>query len=67
MELHAGQIQGFFNIPVDNLYASPILLEEIRANLGDRLNDLVIVSPDAGGMERARACETFECNRSDDG
>jgi ribose-phosphate pyrophosphokinase len=55
MELHAGQIQGFFNIPVDNLYASPILLEEIRANLGDRLNDLVIVSPDAGGMERARA------------
>ncbi|WP_419656729.1 Prs: ribose-phosphate pyrophosphokinase (RPPK) [Desulfosarcina variabilis str. Montpellier] len=52
MDLHAGQIQGFFNIPVDNLYAAPVLLEYIKANFN---NDLVIVSPDAGGVERARA------------
>ena len=52
MDLHAGQIQGFFNIPVDNLYAAPVLLEYIKANFE---NDLVIVSPDAGGVERARA------------
>ena len=53
MDLHAGQIQGFFNIPVDNLYAAPILIEKIREEFADR--DLVIVSPDAGGVERARA------------
>ncbi len=53
VDLHAGQIQGFFNIPVDNLYASPVLLEYIRKKY-DRDN-LVIVSPDAGGVERARA------------
>ncbi len=52
MDLHAGQIQGFFNIPVDNLYASPILLPYIREQFG---NNLVIVSPDAGGVARARA------------
>ncbi len=52
VDLHAGQIQGFFNIPVDHLYASPVLLEYIRK--GD-FRDLVIVSPDAGGVERARA------------
>jgi ribose-phosphate pyrophosphokinase len=52
MDLHAGQIQGFFNIPVDNLYAAPVLLEYIKSNFKD---DLVIVSPDAGGVERARA------------
>jgi ribose-phosphate pyrophosphokinase len=52
MDLHAGQIQGFFDIPVDNLYASPILLPYIREHF-DR--DLVIVSPDAGGVPRARA------------
>ncbi len=52
MDLHAGQIQGFFNTPVDNLYAAPILLEYIRDNFH---NDTVIVSPDAGGVERARA------------
>lgn len=52
MDLHAGQIQGFFNIPVDNLYATPLLLEGIRARFS---NDLTIVSPDAGGTERARA------------
>ncbi len=52
MDLHAGQIQGFFDIPVDNLYASPILLDYLRTRFKD---DLVIVSPDTGGVERARA------------
>jgi len=55
MDLHAGQIQGFFNIPVDNLYASPILLPYIKEHFS---GDLVIVSPDAGGVPRARAYAT---------
>jgi ribose-phosphate pyrophosphokinase len=52
MDLHAGQIQGFFDIPVDHLYAAPVMLDEIRKQ---GINDLVVVSPDAGGTERARA------------
>jgi ribose-phosphate pyrophosphokinase len=52
VDLHAGQIQGFFNIPVDHLYATPVLLEHFK-QLG--VDDLVVVSPDAGGVERARA------------
>jgi len=52
VDLHAGQIQGFFNIPVDHLYASPVLLDYIKKR---GFKDLVIVSPDAGGVERARA------------
>jgi len=52
MDLHAGQIQGFFDVPVDNLFAAPVLIDYIRNNFN---NDLVIVSPDAGGVERARA------------
>lgn len=52
MDLHAGQIQGFFNIPVDNLFAAPVLIDYIKQNFHE---DLVIVSPDAGGAERARA------------
>jgi ribose-phosphate pyrophosphokinase len=52
MDLHAGQIQGFFNVPVDNLFAAPVLLQHIKDNFK---NDTVIVSPDAGGAERARA------------
>ena len=52
MDLHAGQIQGFFNIPVDNLFSAPVLIQYIRNNFRD---DMVIVSPDAGGGERARA------------
>ena len=52
MDLHAGQIQGFFNIPVDHLYATPVLLDYISKQGG---SDLVVVSPDAGGVERARA------------
>jgi len=52
MDLHADQIQGFFDVPVDHLFAAPIMLEAIRDL---ELPDLVIVSPDAGGVERARA------------
>ncbi len=52
IELHASQIQGFFNIPVDHLYASPILSDYLKERFQ---GDLVIVSPDAGGVERARA------------
>lgn len=51
LDLHAGQIQGFFNIPADNLYALPVLLSALQEIQGD----IVIVSPDAGGVERARA------------
>lgn len=52
IDLHAGQIQGYFNIPLDNLFATPILLNYIRKHFEDNLS---IVSPDAGGVERARA------------
>ncbi len=52
LDLHAGQIQGYFNIPVDHLYAAPVMLERIR---GLRLERPIVVSPDAGGVERARA------------
>ena len=53
MDLHADQIMGFFNIPVDNLYARPVLLSHITDNYPD--TDICIVSPDAGGVSRARA------------
>jgi ribose-phosphate pyrophosphokinase len=52
IDLHAGQIQGFFDIPVDNLYAAPILLEDIKKKFD--LNNTVIISPDVGGVVRAR-------------
>jgi ribose-phosphate pyrophosphokinase len=52
-ELHAGQIQGFFNIPVDNLFSAPVLLPYLRTRIGRE--PVTIVSPDAGGVERARA------------
>ncbi len=52
MDLHAGQIQGFFNIPVDNLFATPVLIDYMKKNYSD---DTVVVSPDTGGVERARA------------
>jgi ribose-phosphate pyrophosphokinase len=52
MDLHAGQIQGFFNIPVDHLFSSPVLVEYVK---NEYVNDVVVVSPDAGGAERARA------------
>lgn len=51
VDLHAGQIQGFFNCPVDNLFATPVLLPHLR----DLRGELVMVSPDAGGVERTRA------------
>ncbi len=51
LDLHAGQIQGFFNIPVDNLYAAPILLDYIKREC----SNIIMVSPDAGGVERTRA------------
>ena len=54
MDLHAGQIQGFFNVPVDHLYALPVLLDYITKQTV-KVSDLVVVSPDAGGVERARA------------
>jgi ribose-phosphate pyrophosphokinase len=54
MDMHAGQIQGFFNIPSDHLYASPVFLDDLRRRYPSS-DDLVIVSPDAGGVERARA------------
>jgi ribose-phosphate pyrophosphokinase len=53
IDLHAGQIQGFFNIPVDNLYAAPVILEHLKKNFTN--DHIVMVSPDAGGTERARA------------
>jgi ribose-phosphate pyrophosphokinase len=52
MDLHAGQIQGFFDMPVDNLFAVPTLSEHVRDNLD--VSECVVVSPDAGGVERAR-------------
>ncbi len=57
LDLHANQIQGFFDIPVDNIFAAPVMLEHIKENFKEDLvaEKLVIVSPDAGGVERARA------------
>jgi len=52
IDLHAGQIQGFFNIPVDNIFSTPVLLDEIRTRYP---GPLTIISPDAGGVERSRA------------
>ena len=52
MDLHADQIQGFFDIPVDNIYAAPILLSDIARQ---KLDDIIVVSPDVGGVVRARA------------
>jgi ribose-phosphate pyrophosphokinase len=52
IDLHAGQIQGFFNIPVDHIYAMPVMMDYLRGRFS---SDAVIVSPDAGGVERARA------------
>jgi ribose-phosphate pyrophosphokinase len=53
VDLHAGQIQGFFNVPVDNVYATPVLLQYLRERLGPR--EVTVIAPDAGGVERARA------------
>jgi ribose-phosphate pyrophosphokinase len=55
MDMHAGQIQGFFSIPFDHLYAAPVLVEHMRRRFDGDSQNVVIVSPDAGGVERARA------------
>ena len=52
LDLHAGQIQGFFDIPTDNLYASPVMVRDIRERL--KLDNIMVVSPDVGGVVRAR-------------
>jgi ribose-phosphate pyrophosphokinase len=54
MDLHAAQIQGFFDIPVDNLYASPIFALDVAATFRDRMQQITVVSPDVGGVARAR-------------
>ncbi|WP_339693073.1 ribose-phosphate pyrophosphokinase [Celeribacter baekdonensis] len=54
LDLHATQIQGFFDIPVDNLYASPVFALDIKHNFKEGLEDIMIVSPDVGGVARAR-------------
>ncbi|HEU5464376.1 MAG TPA: ribose-phosphate pyrophosphokinase [Candidatus Binatia bacterium] len=56
MDLHSGQIQGFFDIPVDNVYATPVLLDYLKKQLNH--HEVTVVSPDAGGVERARAIAT---------
>src|SRR4026208_1186062 len=53
VDLHAGQIQGFFNVPVDNVYATRVLRPYIRERIGK--GDCTVIAPDAGGVERARA------------
>jgi ribose-phosphate pyrophosphokinase len=54
MDLHAAQIQGFFDIPVDNLYASPVFALDIKNEFKDRMHELMVISPDVGGVARAR-------------
>src|SRR6185437_13613094 len=54
MDLHAGQIQGFFDVPFDNLFSSPVIVDYLKREIGGG-SDVVLVSPDAGGVERARA------------
>ncbi|MDB4731119.1 ribose-phosphate pyrophosphokinase [Akkermansiaceae bacterium] len=55
MDLHAAQIQGFFNIPVDHLYGKPIVIRELRERFGENCSNLTVVSPDVGGVKIARA------------
>ncbi|TVQ95597.1 MAG: ribose-phosphate pyrophosphokinase [Deltaproteobacteria bacterium] len=54
MDLHAGQIQGFFSVPFEHLYATPVLIAAMREEMGSDAGEAVVVSPDAGGVERAR-------------
>lgn len=54
LDLHAAQIQGFFDIPVDNLYASPVFALDIKTAFRDRMEDVMVISPDVGGVARAR-------------
>jgi len=62
IDLHAGQIQGFFDIPTDNLYAAPVFIKDIQERFQDT-SDVTIVSPDVGGVVRARAiAQRLDCN-----
>ena len=62
VDVHADQIQGFFDIPVDNIYGTPVLLKDIKAQ---RLDDMMVVSPDMGGVVRARAtAKALHCDRA---
>ena len=54
LDLHATQIQGFFDIPVDNLYASPVFALDVKHNFKDQMDEIMVVSPDVGGVARAR-------------
>ncbi|MCZ0961804.1 ribose-phosphate pyrophosphokinase [Paracoccus benzoatiresistens] len=58
LDLHAAQIQGFFDIPVDNLYAAPVFALDVQHHFRGRMNDLMVVSPDVGGVARARELAT---------
>ncbi len=58
MDLHAAQIQGFFDIPVDNLYASPVFALDVKHNFRKKMDDVMVVSPDVGGVGRARELAT---------
>ena len=58
LDLHATQIQGFFDIPVDNLYAAPIFALDVKHHFRGRLDELIVVSPDVGGVARARELAT---------
>ncbi|WP_304617787.1 ribose-phosphate pyrophosphokinase [Paracoccus sp. (in: a-proteobacteria)] len=58
MDLHAAQIQGFFDIPVDNLYAAPVFALDVQHHFKGRMGDLMVVSPDVGGVARARELAT---------
>ncbi|MEM9234685.1 MAG: ribose-phosphate pyrophosphokinase [Pseudomonadota bacterium] len=55
VDLHAGQVQGFFDIPTDNLYAVKVMEDAIRRNIGHELDQITVVSPDVGGVVRARS------------
>ena len=58
LDLHAAQIQGFFDVPVDNLYAAPVFALDVQHHFKGRMNDLMVVSPDVGGVARARELAT---------
>src|SRR5918998_1407330 len=63
MDLHAAQIQGFFDVPVDNLYAAPIFALDIEHHFNGRTQEMTVVSPDVGGVARARElAQRIGCN-----
>ncbi len=62
VDLHAGQIQGFFDIPLDNLFSAPVMVRDIKSR--GAIDDLMVVSPDVGGVVRARALAKGSMRRS---